>query len=247
MNRADHAYTLQLSREWEHLRHHRPSLARARSWSLIDPGGILRGVTDSLDDLQHLIDATSSSRPDGDPVAADEVLAQLVDLARYDELAGRVVIQRILGGLVNAAARYRDPSCDIDPAEIIVAAAWIAIRNYDTGRRSRHVAASLISDAAFQAFRRPMRRRASSERAVPAEHLDWRPAQTDRSAFERLAEVVRLARQHGVPDHDLQLVRDLVRSGSPTSLAAERGVTTRTIRKHRERAVDQIRAAVLAA
>ncbi len=245
MHRLRHAYTVELGRDWERLRHHRPSLVRARSWrSNLEPGPLAE-ILDGLVDLQQLIDATNV-RGGVDPTVADAILIQLIELAD-DELAGRIVIQRILGGLVNQAMRYRSVRDDTDPAEIIVAAAWIALRRYDTSRRTHHVAESLISDARYQAFQRPLRRMATTERIVPIDRLGQRPAAPHATAFERLADVVRAARLHGVPDDELQLIRDLLRSESPTIVAAERGVTTRTIRNHRDRAVSHIRAAVLAA
>ena len=246
MNRQLHAYTAQLGREWERLRYHRPSLRRARSWSAEVGEGPLAKILDGLDDLQQLIDATNVRRG-VDPTVADAILVQLIERARDDELAGRIVIQRILGGLISQAMRHRSQYDDVDPAEIIVAAAWIALRRYDTTRRSHHVAESLISDARYQAFQRPLRRLAATEQVVPIDRMELRAAAPPATAIERLADVVRTARLHGVPVDDLQLIRDLLRSESSSVIAAERGVTTRTIRNHRERAVSHIRAAVLAA
>ena len=45
---------------------------------------------------------------------------------------------------------------------------------------------------------------------------------------------------------DLDVVRDIVRADSIADVATERGVTTRTIRNHRRRAVERIRAAIAA-
>jgi hypothetical protein len=258
MNHLVHAYSAQLGREWEHLRYHRPSLRRARSWSTgarpeatadadaDTDDSPLDEILHGLDDLQRLVDATDVRRG-ADPIVADAILLQLVERAGDDELAGRVVIQRILGGLISQAVRHRRHDDDIDPAEIIVAAAWIALRRYDTTRRPHHVAEALISDARYQAFQRPLRRLSATEKVVPIDRLELRAAAPHGTPFERLADVVRAARLHGVPDADLQLIRDLLRSESSSIVAAERGVTARTIRNHRERAVSHIRAAVLAA
>jgi hypothetical protein len=244
MNHHLHAYSAQLGREWERLRYHRPSLRRARSWPTGDRE--FAEVLHDLDDLQRLVDATDVRRG-ADPAVADAILVRLVERSADDELAGRVVIQRILGGLISQAVRHRSHDDDIDPAEIIVAAAWIALRRYDTTRRPHHVAEALISDARYQAFQRPLRRLSSTEKVVPIDRLELRAAAPYGTPFERLADVVRTARLHGVPDADLQLIRDLLRSESSSVVAAERGVSTRTIRNHRERAVSHIRAAVLAA
>ena len=157
------------------------------------------------------------------------------------------MIQRLLPGLISLGARYRSHHDDVDPAELGVAAAWIAIHRYDTGTRRRHVAASLISDATYQAFRQPLRRRAADDELVPTEHFDQQPASGETSsAFEQLADAVRLARTRGVAATELQLVRDLVQVGSAATVAARHGVTARTIRNRRDRALANIRRVVAA-
>ncbi|MGI9646039.1 MAG: hypothetical protein ACR2O6_12095, partial [Ilumatobacteraceae bacterium] len=164
---------------------------------------------------------------------------------QHDELAGRVVIQRILPGLVTRSARYRSRRNPVDPAELSVAAAWIAVHSYDWRRRRRHVAASLISDATFQAFRRPLRLRAATE--------DLRSPQTFRAlpavpgppnGIDELASVLRDAVDAGVPTHDIELIRHLARTGSPGRVARECGVTARTIRNRRDRAIARVREAL---
>jgi len=272
MNRPPHQHTLtnQLSREWEHLRRRPSELARARSWRVgLEPGTLARTL-DALSDLDQIIRASESpsrswrstgpSRPGAgtapasrppDPVDdrdADAVLRQLVEIARHDQLAGRIVIQRLLPGLISFGARYRSHHEDVDPAELCVAAAWIAIHRYDTCARPHHVAPALISDATFQAFRQPLRRRSATDAVVPVEHFDQQPSSPDTvTAFEQLADVIRLARTRGVAASELQLVRDLVQGGSATAVAARHGVTARTIRNRRDRAVANIRRAVAAA
>ena len=127
-----------------------------------------------------------------------------------DELAGRVVIQRILGGLISQAMRHRSQHDDVDPAEIIVAAAWIALRRYDTTRRS--ASRRRVLDLRCPVPGVPAAAAATGgDRAGRARSIGWNcgPRHRTRTAFERLADVVRTARLHGVPDDDLQLIRDL--------------------------------------
>ncbi len=125
-------------------------------------------------------------------------------------------------------------------------AAWLAIRSYDVERRRHHVAASLTSDAVFQAFRRQLRRCAASEEATApgsfagAAHHDG-PA----TALDEFVTVLREARRAGVPAYDLDLLRQLVRVGSPGIVAQQRKVTPRTVRNHRDRAVDHVRTALV--
>jgi hypothetical protein len=241
-----HRYTAQLGREWERLRSRPANLAEARSWKPAVGAGRLADVLDDLYDLDQLVALTND--PTRRCADADTVMLQLVVLAKEHQLAGRIVIQRILPGLIARSARYRSGSDGIDPAEMVIAAAWIAINRYDVSRRRRHVAASLISDATFQAFRRPLRRRAAHEVVTSCDHFAQRSAPPVAvTALEQLAEVIRIAKEHGLPPADLQLVCDLVRVGSPTIIAAQRGVTPRTIRNHRDRAIANIRAALQAA
>jgi len=234
-----------LDAEWARLRISRRALQVVRTWA--GPGTqpfdrMLRSVTD-LDDI------VSATRAGGAPgEGEDAVLIRLVDLARHHELAGRIVVQRLLPGLIAGSVRYRDFEGRTDTSEIVVAAAWMAVRRYDTATRRRHVAATLVSDAIFQAFRRPLRRRSATE--IPrSPHHFLRDADDTGGphAFLELADVVRTARLAGVDDDHLELIRHLVRTGSPGVTAAECAVTPRTIRNRRDRAVDSIREALAAA
>jgi hypothetical protein len=247
MNRPPrtHLFVDQLSREWEGLRRRPTELTRARGWRAKVSDTHLLCALDGVVDLDQIVDVTN---PVVSAEVADAALLQLVELAQHDQLAGRLIIQRLLPGLIARAAPYRNRCDGIDPAEVVVAAAWIAIRQYDAANRRRFVAASLISDATFQAFRRHLRRRSASEYAAPGELFASRVAPPhSTTAFEQLAEVVRVARQHGVSTTDLQLVRELVQIGSANLVAAHHGVTPRTIRNRRDRAVANIRDAVNAA
>jgi len=235
-------FSSRLDAEWDRLRISRRALEQARRWGDADPDHPLAAVTGELDDLAALVAATQRGNgPD------DAIMLRLVELARTDELAGRVVIQRLLPGLIARAVRYRDFHGRNDPVEVVVPAAWLAIRRFDTQRRRRHVAASLISDAVFAAFRAPQRRLSSTETVrTPHWFDDDVVSAGDRSPLEELADVVRIARVAGVPAEDLDLLRRLVQLESPTAVARERQVTTRTIRTHRDRAVARVRAALAA-
>ncbi len=239
-------FSHRLDAEWRRLRTARRSLDQARSWGTDLPGHPLSTIVASSTDLDDIVSATQrGATPAG---VGDVILLRLVDLARSDELAGRIVIQRLLPGLISRSLRYRGFHDSIDPVELVVPAAWLAIHSYDTDRRRCHVAASLLSDAVFQAFRRPIRRRSTSEIAQP-DRVFVALASEDgpTSAFEELAAVVRDARCAGLPPHDIELLRHLARSDSPSTVARERNVTPRTVRNHRDRAVARIRAAGLVA
>lgn len=233
-----------LDAEWAHLRTSRRSLCTARSWAGDGDEPFDRTVRD-VDDLDDVVRAARSGGPAGG--GEDAVLVRLVELAARHELAGRIVVQRLLPGLVAGARRYRSFGSPGDTSEIVVGAAWIAIRRYDTVARGRNVAASLISDAVFQAFRQPLRRRSATEvPRAPGQFLRDAAVADGRHPFVELADVVRAARRAGVEEHHLELIGQLVRTGSPGLTAAERQVTSRTIRNHRDRAVERIRSTVAA-
>ena len=198
---------------------------------------------DQLTNAQELIDATQ--RSDGD--AGNSLLLLLVELARHDALAGRIVVQRLLPGLISAAAKYRFLSEAGDPVEEAVGAAWITIRNYDIAKRTRHVAAGLISDAIYLAFRRDARRQVPAETPTEPRLLGERVACPPSPALVELADVVRMARLAGVDTHDLDLIRALVCTGSPSAVARQQCVTPRTIRNRRDRAIRRLQQAVAVA
>ncbi|MGB0113356.1 MAG: hypothetical protein WBP59_09075 [Ilumatobacteraceae bacterium] len=239
-------FTTRLDAEWNHLRTSRRALRQARTWAADEPAHPLRRVAADVDDLGVIITATQRGRSSLTDI--DTMLLRLIEIARDDELAGRLLVQRLLPPLISRAQPYLPYHRTVDPIELVVAAAWLAIRQYDTERRRRHVAASLLSDAIFQAFRRHLRRRSASETVRPAQHFSrLATAETPITALEELADIVRVARQAGVPTRDLDLVRHLVREGSLDVVARQRNVTPRTIRNHRDRAVANIRDALASA
>ena len=212
----------------------------ARRWLADQPDHPLRRLAADVHDLEAILVATHRGGRDG-----DEILLGLIDLAHDDELAGRLVLQRLLPALITRSRRYAPFHRSVDPIEIVVAATWLAVKAYDTGRRRHDVASSLVSDAVFTAFRQQLRRRSATETVRPIGHFAMMPgADDERTAFEELAAVVRIARHAGVPTEDLDLVRHLVRVGSPGVVAQQRSVTPRTIRNHRDRAVANIREAL---
>lgn len=262
--------TAELDREWCRLRHHPRTLRTLRAWighGTIRADGALADELHGLRDLDDLVAATQrpDHRPDHRPGGAhgdsgtttldhsqarraDEILLELVAVARREQLAGRIVLQRILPGLLARSRRYAEPRMGHELADVVVAAAWVAIHGYDHERRSRHVAASLVSDTVFAAFRQPHRRRSATEQLRPHESWTRRPATGSATTpIVELAELVAEAGRCGVERHHLDLIRHLARTGSAAAVASELGVTDRTVRTRRKHAVEQVREAVLAA
>ena len=235
-----------LDAEWAHLRTSRRALRTARSWADRYPNHPLATVVTDLSDLDQLRRATQ--RCDGPDRADDAILLALIELSPSEELAGRIVLQHLLPALIVYAARYRSFTDRSDPIAQVVPAAWLAIRSYDVQRRRHHVASSLVSDAVFQAFRRPLRKRAATEELCAPDTFAAKACHDGpTTALDEFVTLLRDAGRAGVPSGDLDLLRQLVRVGSPGVVARQRNVTPRTIRNHRDRAVDRVRTAMCVA
>jgi hypothetical protein len=125
--------------------------------------------------------------------------------------------------------------------EELIGAAWLAIRSYRTDRRPERIAANLVHDAEYGAFIAPSRRRMASEIPIDPMRFDETPAEIVLASCEELANLLAEAREAGIPDEDVDLVRHLLRAGSPRLVAAECEVTTRTVRNRRDRATAHLR------
>ena len=100
----------------------------------------------------------------------------------------------------------------------------------------------------FQAFRRPLRARSATEQVTSPTALDATLCHDGpTTALDEFVTVLREAQLAGVATADLDLLRQLVRVGSPGIVAKERNVTPRTVRNHRDRAVDHVRTALAVA
>jgi hypothetical protein len=221
-----------LDHEWDVVRSRPHVVARARSWRVTDAP-----FTD-LGELLALAGHRTARTPE-----ANAVLARLVDAARTDELASRVVIQRLLPALL-AIVRRR---ASRNGLEELIGAAWLAIRTYRTDRRPERIAANLVHDAEYAAFIAPSRRRMASEIPIDPQLFDETPAEIVLASCEELANLLAEARREGIPDEDVDLVRHLVRVGSPAIVAAECNVTARTVRNRRDRMTARLREVAFAA
>jgi hypothetical protein len=176
----------------------------------------------------------------------EAVLRRLVIRASDDELAARIVLQRVLPGLL-ALVRRRPARSGDDMLEHLVAAAWIAIRTFMPNRRPACLAAALIGQADHACFCRPGRRKSSTEVTFDPVRVNGMPDERRLSACEELAGVLADARVAGLSATDLEFVRRLLRTGTPSQLARDLQVTARTIRNRRDRVTLHLRRAALAA
>jgi hypothetical protein len=187
----------------------------------------------SLDELLGLAGFKSAHSAE-----ADGVLRRLVVIAAAEPLAARIVLQRLLPGMLAIVRREQQRDRSVDAFDLLVGEAWLAIVSYGVDRRPTDIAARLLNDARHRAFTTPRRRtERSPEDYVPTATLDLPLLPQPGSSFEELTIVLRQARQDGLPDGDLAAVGDYL-SGRP---AAERDVTPRTMRNRRARAIERIK------
>ncbi len=215
-----------LEHEWNRLRVDPTAIAHAETWGLVNAPIIT---------LDEVLTAIGQGRPSTDD--ADANLRYLVILAASDPLAARVVIQRILPGLVSHVGR-RDRWSRGDPVDELVGAAWVAVRTFNPDRRPACLAAALIADADHRAFRAPARRRSSTE--IPIDHVT---AATVAAPDHRddWIELAALAREAALSDDDAELIRQLVTQPTAADAARALRVSTRTIRNRRARLANQLR------
>ncbi len=219
-----------LDREWAAIRRRPRVLATVRSW----------GVTDRpFDDLDELLALAGYRVPLS--AATNAVLVRIVERAATDDLAARIVLQRILPGLL-ATVRRRCPRTDRGGGfEELLGAAWLAIRSARTDHEPAQIAANIVRDAGYRAFVAPARRKSATEIVVDPRVLDDAPSVVRISAGEELAALLADARAEGFPPADLDLVRRLLEVGSPAAVAREHEVTTRTVRNRRDRIALKLR------
>ena len=220
-----------LTAEWERTARRRASIQRARTWGV---------VTAHFDDLDGLLALAGYERRDD--TAAEGVLRRLVDQARDDDLAARVVVQRIVPGLIGAT-RHRPSDMTADDAlQELVAAAWIAIRSYDPSRSPSCISAALINDAVYRVFKSDRRRR-EKRPEVLVDPQDWRSlTATDDQVLDRVREVLIEARLRGIDPVNLEALRRVLLTGSTERVAEAMGISPRAVRYRCSRVAGELAA-----
>ena len=233
----NHRYLLtRLQREWNMLSHRRSAVTRATAWSLT-PRAI-----DSLDDLLVL---TGLGPGPADP-AGDEALRRLVGLARHDDLAARVVLQRMLPGLSNCAKRNSSGfDNQLEALDELLSEAWTVIRSFPIERRDRYVIKNLLRDCEYRAFLKTRRRMLVQEVTDPA-HLDRAidgegvPGESAGESLITIVDLLDRARNAGMSKDDVAVVVALLNTSTVKQAATALGVTDRTVRNRRQSVVRQL-------
>jgi DNA-directed RNA polymerase specialized sigma24 family protein len=240
--------------EWQALAVRPSVLRRARTWNLgvpfqslddvIEATGYWSGREVRLASVRSraAVGAAADAADDAAAVAEDranDVMARLLLAARLDEVAARVVLQRLLPGLVGRARRWSSrPAGGVDALDELLAAAWTVIRTFPVERRPRHLVANLLRGAEYHAFVRPNRRMLVHE-FVPTHTLDRPTPDGALEAAEELAELVDAART--LTDRDRRLLALLLRGASMAEVATTLDVCVRTVTNHRDAVVHRLR------
>lgn len=235
-----------LACDWEHLvRSHRhldlDATLRATGYRDYPGAGATPAPADGTDGGPHA----------GEPSAADEHLADLVRSAAHDALAARVVLQRLLPGLISIARRRGNGWGQvIHVYDDLLANAWIVIRCYPIDRRPVHVAANLLRDIEYQTFTRPARLRRVATEPIDAarpghEPVDRRNDEGSRHAFVELVEVLAAARHAGIDTDSLRFAARIASGHTLADLAGADGISERAERYRRTTLVRRLQQLVL--
>jgi hypothetical protein len=181
-------------------------------------------------------------------VPGDRVLAALAALAGDDELAARVVLQRLLPGL-SAVARRRARCLDdhLVLTDELVASAWTVIRARPGRRRRDFVASSFLRAIEHQVFVRHERRRLVHELVEPATmDVAVEHDETGGDALFQIVGVLGAVGRRSLRAGDTELINALLRCDDLRDAARQLHVSERTVRYHRDAMVGRLRRALAA-
>ena len=196
-----------LDREWAHMALRPDVIAVVRSWGLTD-----RPFA-SLDDF--LVLTGHRAEPTR---AADGLLGRLVAVAASDPLATRIVLQRILPGLLAIVKVEQERNSSIDAFELLIGEAWLSIVAYRVDERPTDIAARILHDARHRAFTHGRRRRVVEEVTCAAEELSEMPVAVTTVPFDELVSVIGEATRRGLDAGPVEVVRDLLTHGTAVKI-----------------------------
>ena len=226
-----------LVKEWQLISQRQKEVDVVNSWNL--PG---KKVT-NLD--QVLVRAGFNTARDDSQ--GDSYLWQLVKRASEEELAARIVLQRILPPLV-AIARRRgqiiDGGIDAAIAEVLPTA-WTVIRQYPWHRRPNKVASNLVLDSEYFAFVQANRAKKVKMFAVEPNLLGELVAEPETSEFApylSLESLIKTAISQGINPRHVAILRAVANGDTAAVIAKQYGIAERTARAWRAAAISELRA-----
>jgi DNA-binding CsgD family transcriptional regulator len=203
-----------------------------------------------VDHLDVVLERCGFDQP-GNENCHDEYLSSLTSIASHDDLAARIILQRILPGLVTIAVRRAPitPNGLAGAFDLVVSAAWLVIRQFPIDRRPRRVAANLLMDIEYLAFVRETRLK--SHRNENSLHPDAmlgieagrlhagdqpRDPISDETALELLLHSFASA---GLSERDLQMLRAVGHDINSNEASGVLGLSPRSVRNRRENALER--------
>lgn len=230
-----------LTQEWNRLARRPKSISQANQWNL--PGG-------PVDDLDVVLERCGFDQAGNDD-RHDEYLRDLTRLAADDELAARIVLQRIMPGLVSIAVRRAPitPKGLAGAFDLVVSAAWLVIRQFPIDRRPRRVAANILMDVEYLAFVRDSRLKSTrnessldpesmlgAESGLLRSGIQSLDPVADETAFDLLIHSFTAA---GLTQRDIQMLRAVGLGINSTEAASVLGISPRSVRNRRENALER--------
>ncbi len=226
-----------LVKEWQLISSRHNEVDVVNSWKL--PGGQVANLD------QVLIRAGFNTARDDSQ--GDSYLWLLVKRATKEELAARIVLQRILPPLV-AIARRRgqiiDGGIDAAIAEVLPTA-WTVIRQYPWHRRPNKVASNLVLDSEYFAFVQANRTKKVKVFAVEPNLLGELVAEPEINEFApevSLENLISLAIRQGIEPRHVEVLRAVASGQTAATIAKRYGIAERTARAWRALAINELRA-----
>ena len=222
-----------LGTEWRRLSTAQHALRRVNSWGL--PQSPVVHLDEVLSNAGFGLDPKDS--------VADRYLFLLVERAATDELAARIVLQRLLPPLISVARRRgRITVGGFDEAFTeILSQAWLLIRTYPTHRRPAKVASNLVRDSEYHAFVKPTRYQRYSVQPCDTESMAHvADPHTDEPAALVLHDIINRAEPTMSP-MSIAILRQLADGVTVEQLAKLYGVQLRTAQTWRRDAISELR------
>ena len=241
--RADHSIVGQLNLEWSELRTSPLAARTVHRWA--GTRSTLAGCA-NVGDIEGRVAAA-------DRQGADAILLTLLELAAEGEqLAGRTVLQLMLGKAVRIAASHTGRADRDTLEQLAVAALWDVIATYPIARRRQKVAANLAMDTLRHVVTElaPDRHETPTEPdVVSGHHADDETPDHDRPVDLELLEVLAWGVDREVLTRDEATILVRVYSPGPgqeggAAAAAELGLTWPAARQRCSRAIRKLTTAI---
>jgi hypothetical protein len=216
----------ELDDEWNRLGGSRSGKRALERWSL--DGG--NSLTD-LEAIRQEIGRGFQSE------LSNQLLRQVVENARTDELAARLALQCMMPAMRTAARRWQSLDAWSDIQSAVITETLSRIRQFPLERRMGNVAANISRDV-NQAFSR----RAAKGRIEEAYFEHDRPAPVSTDSKSELLALVAEGSRRGVIDQvgaEL-IVRTRVFDDRPEALSPISGIKTPSLRRRRQRAEERL-------